>query len=87
VLTGNRAALSRPVLTGISLSRQAIMSSAHRWANSVVSTMRNRGLSFFGLGGEQRYRVSGLRLGGVLGGRQPLEFEGVPPLVVDESTP
>src|SRR5215470_3736546 len=30
----------------ISLSRQAIMSSAHRWKNSVVSTMRNRGLSF-----------------------------------------
>src|SRR6266567_2180272 len=30
----------------ISLSRQAIMSSAHRWANSVVSTMRNCGLSF-----------------------------------------
>src|SRR5215831_14286289 len=29
----------------ISLSRQAIMSSAHRWKNSVVSTMRNRGLS------------------------------------------
>src|SRR5262249_23961358 len=31
----------------ISLSRQAIMSSAHRWKNSVVSTMRNRGLSFW----------------------------------------
>src|ERR1700745_3507745 len=30
----------------ISLSRQAIMSSAHGWANSVVSTMRNRGLRF-----------------------------------------
>src|SRR5215469_3202156 len=30
----------------ISLSRQAIMSSAHRWKNSVVSTMRNRGLRF-----------------------------------------
>src|SRR6516164_8357061 len=30
----------------ISLSRQAIMSSAHRCKNSVVSTMRNRGLSF-----------------------------------------
>src|SRR6516162_6075349 len=29
----------------ISLSRQAIMSSAHRCKNSVVSTMRNRGLS------------------------------------------
>src|SRR6516225_9184133 len=28
----------------ISLSRQAIMSSAHRWKNCVVSTMRNRGL-------------------------------------------
>src|SRR5206468_1029891 len=30
----------------ISLSRQAIMLSAHRWKNSVVSTMRNCGLSF-----------------------------------------
>src|SRR5215470_7910238 len=30
----------------ISLSRQAIMSSAHRWLNSVASTMRNRGLRF-----------------------------------------
>src|SRR6516162_9719642 len=30
----------------ISLSRQVIMSSAHRCKNSVVSTMRNRGLSF-----------------------------------------
>src|SRR5215470_14247697 len=30
----------------ISLSRQAIMSSAHRCKNSVVSTMRNRGLRF-----------------------------------------
>src|SRR5215470_9231789 len=30
----------------ISLSRHAIMSSAHRCMNSVVSTMRNRGLSF-----------------------------------------
>src|SRR5215470_8759554 len=30
----------------ISLSRQAIMSSAHRWKNCVVSTMRNRGLRF-----------------------------------------
>src|SRR5215472_16981385 len=30
----------------ISLSRQAIMSSAHRWKNSVVSTRRNRGLRF-----------------------------------------
>src|SRR6516164_8277296 len=28
----------------ISLSRQVIMSSAHRWLNSVASTMRNRGL-------------------------------------------
>src|SRR5579859_4001350 len=30
----------------ISLSRQVIMSSAHRCENSVVSTMRNRGLRF-----------------------------------------
>src|SRR5215472_7709192 len=30
----------------ISLSRQAIMSSAHRWKNWVVSTRRNRGLRF-----------------------------------------
>src|SRR5215471_7617806 len=30
----------------ISLSRQAIMSSAHRWKNSVASTMTNRGLRF-----------------------------------------
>src|SRR5215472_10755697 len=31
----------------ISLSRQAIMSSAHRCRNWVVSTMRNRGLRFW----------------------------------------
>src|SRR5215467_11904364 len=41
-------------------------------------------LELLGLGGEQRHRVSGLRLGGVLGGGQPLEFEGVPLVVVDD---
>src|SRR5215472_1532766 len=41
-------------------------------------------LALLGLGGEQRHRVSGLRLGGVLGGGQPLEFERVPLVIVDE---
>src|SRR5215469_9153506 len=41
-------------------------------------------LALFGLGGEQRHRVSGLRFGGVLSGRQPLELEGVPLVVVNE---
>src|SRR5215469_14192429 len=41
-------------------------------------------LALLGLGGEQRHRVSGLRFGGVLGGGQPLEFEGVPLVVVGD---
>src|SRR5207247_1695878 len=40
-----------------------------------------------GLGCEQRHRVSGLRLGGVLSGGQPLQFEGVPVVVVDDLAP
>src|SRR5262245_26411779 len=41
-------------------------------------------LEFLGLGGEQCHRVSGLRLGGVLGGRQPREFQGVPLVVAGD---
>src|SRR5215469_11053649 len=35
-------------------------------------------LALLGLGGEQSHGVSGLRLGGIFGGGQPFEFEGVP---------
>src|SRR6516162_10727081 len=41
-------------------------------------------LALLGLAGEQHHRVSGLRFGGVLGGGQPLEFEGVPLVVVGD---
>src|SRR6516164_2339777 len=41
-------------------------------------------LELLGLRSEQHHRVSGLCLGGVLGGGQPLELEGVPLVVVDE---